>query len=182
MAQAPSPLRGLKYPGGGRPFYGQRWPHPAGGHARKQRRITIAVARHRKMQALASGHVAVDRSSSEVRAPISSTKTSDSGSTTGSLRLLSRGLFGTRRALWLLVPLFPRRANPGYGAADRRAAHQEPREGVYVVAPLLLKGGVVGSFLEVLFKQFDGLLSSSFGADPGLFFGARGSPRLALST
>src|SRR3712207_5570232 len=68
----------------------------------------------------------------------------------------SREPFGTRRARWLLVPLFPRSADAAHGAADRRSTHREPRDGVHVAAALL-EGGV-RAFFEVLFEQLGGLL------------------------
>src|SRR5829696_3471205 len=61
---------GLKYPGSGRPFYGQRWPYPTAGHARKQSSVLPAVARHRQIQALTSWSIAVDWRQGGVRAAL----------------------------------------------------------------------------------------------------------------
>src|ERR687889_48785 len=68
----------------------------------------------------------------------------------------ARRLFGTRRAPLRIVPLFPARSDPGYGAADRRATHRKPREDVDVVAALL-EGGE-RPVLQVRLQQLRGFL------------------------
>src|SRR3712207_1433445 len=57
----------------------------------------------------------------------------------------------TRRALWLLVPLFPRGADAGYSATHGGAAYRESGHDLYVVAALLK--GEVGTFFEIGGKE-----------------------------
>src|SRR5215210_6365554 len=58
---------GLEDPGGARPFYGQRRPHPFDRHAGEQRRVLAPVSRYRKPKALAFWRIAVDRGQRSVQ-------------------------------------------------------------------------------------------------------------------
>src|SRR3712207_9200041 len=69
---------------------------------------------------------------------------------------LARPPSRTRRALWLLAPLFPGRTDPGYGAAHGGATYREPRHDLYVVTALL-EGGK-GTFFEVLLQELHGFV------------------------
>src|SRR3712207_9416364 len=64
---------------------------------------------------------------------------------------LARPPSRTRRALWLLAPLFTGRTDPGYGAAHGGATYREPRHDLYVVAALLKCE--VGPFFEIGGKE-----------------------------
>src|SRR3712207_6477594 len=59
---------GLKYPGRGRPFHGQRWSHPSSVKACKQRRVLAAVSRNLEEGSLTYGGVSVKGSQGGVSA------------------------------------------------------------------------------------------------------------------
>ncbi len=84
----------------------------------------------------------------------------------------------TRRAQWLIVPLFPGGADPGDSTAHGGAAHRESGHNLYVVAAIL-EGGK-GTLLEILLQELDGFVVQLRSGSGG-FFGARDSPLLALS-
>src|SRR5215218_4047462 len=86
----------------------------------------------------------------------------------------------TRCALWQVAPLFPSRTDPSYGAAHGGAAHRQSAHGLYVVATLLKSEVGMCSWRSALRSLL--AFCSSFGRDPGLFFGAKDSPWSAFFT
>ena len=142
---------GLKDSSAGRPFYGQRWPHPLDRHARKQRSVLAPAPGYRHIQALPSGCVAVERGANEVCVPHSSTNSSPSLAPPPRLPSPSRPPARTRYARWRVVPLFARGADASYGTAHGGATHRESCDGLYVLATL--PKGEVGTFLQIGAKE-----------------------------
>src|SRR5215218_1411836 len=77
-------------------------------------------------------------------------------------------------------PLFARSGDAGYGAAHGGAAHRQSAHGLYVVATLLKSEVGMCSWRSALRSLL--AFCSSFGRDPGLFFGAKDSPWSAFFT
>src|SRR5215213_2563393 len=77
----------------------------------------------------------------------------------------------TRRALLLIVPLFPGGADPRYGAAHRGGTYRESRHELYVLAALL--EAREGTLSEVLLQEPQGLLVELRGRSGPLLGGKR---------